>query len=141
MTGKKVTEKFLIEFDKQAKKHKLSQNKLAIEIGYKSGGANITNMRNGPTEVQIENLIAFANKFGYELNFFLDVTPEGTTKTQEHSDEPQKAVNTEVMQLINNQLNTLESATKTLEQLFNTGLKFTEVQQNSIDMVKNLINN
>ncbi|MCW2463391.1 helix-turn-helix domain-containing protein [Elizabethkingia anophelis] len=141
MTGKKVTEKFLVEFDKQAKKHKLSQNKLAIEIGYKSGGANITNMRNGPTEVQIENLIAFANKFGYELNFFLEDAPEGNTKAQEQSNEPKKAVNTEVMQLINNQLSTLESATKTLEQLFNTGLKFTEVQQSSIDMVKNLINN
>lgn len=80
---KEITKKFLIEFDKQIKISGLSQNKIAKKIGYASGGASIQNMRNGSTNVQIEQLKNFCKLFNYELEFFLT---ENTSENYNNDD-------------------------------------------------------
>lgn len=69
---KKITQKFLVELDKQIEISGLSQNKIAKKIGYASGGASIQNMRNGTTQVKLEKLKNFCNLFNYDLEFFIN---------------------------------------------------------------------
>ena len=69
---KRITQKFLVELDKQIEISGLSQNKIAKKIGYASGGASIQNMRNGTTQVKLEKLKNFCNLFNYDLEFFIN---------------------------------------------------------------------
>ena len=69
---KRITQKFLVELDKQMEISGLSQNKIAKKIGYASGGASIQNMRNGTTQVKLEKLKNFCNLFNYDLEFFIN---------------------------------------------------------------------
>ncbi len=69
---KKITQKFLVELDKQIEISGLSQNKIAKKIGYASGGASIQNIRNGTTQVKLEKLKNFCNLFNYDLEFFIN---------------------------------------------------------------------
>ena len=69
---KRITQKFLVELDKQIEISGLSQNKIAKKIGYASGGASIQNIRNGTTQVKLEKLKNFCNLFNYDLEFFID---------------------------------------------------------------------
>ena len=69
---KKITQKFLVELDKQIEISGLSQNKIAKKIGYASGGASIQNIRNGTTQVTLEKLKNFCNLFNYDLEFFIN---------------------------------------------------------------------
>ena len=69
---KKITQKFLVELDKQIEISGLSQNKIAKKIGYASGGASIRNIRNGTTQVKLEKLKNFCNLFNYDLEFFIN---------------------------------------------------------------------
>mgnify|MGYP006370295873 FL=1 len=69
---KKITQKFLVELDKQIEISGLSQKKIAKKIGYASGGASIQNIRNGTTQVKLEKLKNFCNLFNYDLEFFIN---------------------------------------------------------------------
>jgi transcriptional regulator with XRE-family HTH domain len=69
---KRITQKFLVELDKQIEISGLSQNKIAKKIGYASGGASIQNIRNGTTQVKLEKLKNFCNLFNYDLEFFIN---------------------------------------------------------------------
>lgn len=64
---KRITQKFLVELDKQIEISGLSQNKIAKKIGYASGGASIQNIRNGTTQVKLEKLKNFCNLFNYDF--------------------------------------------------------------------------
>lgn len=140
MSTKKITKKFIEELEKVIKEKGISQNKLAHSIGYKSG-ATITNMKSGNTNIKMENLKLFAKLYGYDINFFLEDGEENydfnISMVREPSVEYQS--DKKILDNINNQLETIYSASKTLEQLFETGKKFTEVQQNSIDFLRKLI--
>ena len=141
---KRITQKFLVELDKQIEISGLSQNKIAKKIGYASGGASIQNIRNGTTQVKLEKLKNFCNLFNYDLEFFIN---EENYNTIDHNSINEiaeiaaiyKSEKIDNIEIIERQFSKIEKTEDFLISMLENGLNLLRQMKSDTILLKELV--
>ena len=141
---KRITQKFLVELDKQIEISGLSQNKIAKKIGYASGGASIQNIRNGTTQVKLEKLKNFCNLFNYDLEFFIN---EENYNTIDHNSINEiaeiaaiyKSEKIDNIEIIERQFSKIETTEDFLIAMMENGLNLLKQMKNETILLKEFV--
>jgi len=96
------------------------------------------------TNVQFDNLVFFCEKYGFDLDFFIKnkeyqkSKDPSTVREMFEKYENNSSVNLKISD-IESQFLTLLKANASIKELFNTGISFSEVQNNNILNLKKLV--